>query len=253
MPKGPTGKPAPFGVEIYEPGPEVPGAINFAITDENNPRSDVDRRLDAGRKPGEVLGFLKINAGQRVGELFAGTGYTTELLGRTIGEHGKVFAQNSKEVLDKFARGPLTERLKKPVLQYVVMLETPHEDPFPPDARGLDVVLSILNYHDYVWQKVDRAKLNAAVFAALKPGGFYGIVDHSAAQGSGLRDVETLHRIDEEVVKQEVLAAGFRLDAESPLLRYAADKRDWNASPKSADEAKKRGTSDRFVLRFVKP
>jgi predicted methyltransferase len=89
------------------------------------------------------------------------------------------------------------------------------------------------------------------VFAALKPGGVYGIVDHSAAAGSGERDVESLHRIDEETVKAEITAAGFVLDGSSDVLRNAEDKRDWNASPKAA--ADKRGTSDRFVLRFVKP
>ena len=69
------------------------------------------------------------------------------------------------------------------------------------------------------------------MFDALKKGGVYGIVDHSAAQGSGTRDVETLHRIDEEVVKKEVLAAGFKLDAESDILRHPDDTRDWNSSP----------------------
>jgi predicted methyltransferase len=132
-----------------------------------------------------------------------------------------------------------------------VSVEQPAEKAFPADAKNLDAVICILNYHDFVWQKVDRAKLNKAVFAALKPGGVYGIVDHSAKQGSGLNDVQTLHRIDEDAVKKEILAAGFKLDAESDLLRNAEDPRDWNASPREAKE--KRGTSDRFVLRFVKP
>lgn len=81
-------------------------------------------------------------------------------------------------------------------------------------------------------QKVDRAKLNKAVFAALKPGGVYGIVDHSAAARSGERDAETLHRIDEELVKTGVTAAGFKLDGESDVLRNPEDPRDWNSSPR---------------------
>jgi predicted methyltransferase len=99
--------------------------------------------------------------------------------------------------------------------------------------------------------KVDRAKMNKAVFDALKPGGIYAIVDHSAAKKSGIRDTETLHRIDEDVVKKEVLEAGFELDAESDVLRHPDDPRDWSTSPKNAGE--KRGTSDRFTLRFIKP
>jgi predicted methyltransferase len=244
-----SGSPQRPWIPVYEPGDDVSPPLRGVIAEED--RSDVDRVLDVQRKPGEVLTFFKVAPGQKIAELFAGTGYTTELLARTLGAYGKLYAQNSKEVMDRFARGPMTERMAKPQLKNTVLVEQPAETPFPPDVTGFDAVISILNYHDFVWQKVDRAKMNAAVFAALKPGGVYGLVDHSAENGSGVRDVETLHRIDEEVVKQEVLAAGFKLDAESNLLRNPADKRDWNASPTKA--AEKRGTSDRFTLRFVKP
>jgi predicted methyltransferase len=233
----------------YTPAADVPAPIKAAIAAPD--RTDDDRALDAGRKPGEVLAFFRVAPGQKIGELFAGGGYTSELLARTIGDGGTLYAQNSKEVLERFARKPWTERAGKPVMKRVVSLERPIDDPFPPDVRDLDAVITILNYHDAVWQKADRPKMNKAVLAALRPGGIYAIVDHSAAAGSGLRDVETLHRIDEEVVKQEVTAAGFKLDASSDVLRNPADPRDWNSSPRQA--AERRGTSDRFVLRFVKP
>lgn len=251
--RGPDGTSGtnPFGVPVYTPSNDVPGPILGAITADE--RTDEDRKLDVGRKPGEVLAFFKIAPGQKVGELFAGGGYTTELLARTLGDNGRLYAQNTKEILDRFARKPLTDRLARMAMKSVMMIEQPAEAPFPPDVKDLDAVICVLNYHDYVWQKVDRAKLNAAVLAVLKPGGVYGIVDHSAAKGSGVRDVETLHRIDEDTVKQEITAAGFKLDGESNALSNPADARDWNASPKAATEAKKRGTSDRFVLRFVKP
>jgi predicted methyltransferase len=64
-------------------------------------------------------------------------------------------------------------------------------------------------------------------------------------------EVQTLHRIDEKTVIDEVTKAGFKLAGEGTFLRNAADPRDWNASPMAAGE--KRGTSDRFVLKFVKP
>jgi len=97
----------------------------------------------------------------------------------------------------------------------------------------------------------DRAAMNRAIFRALKPGGVYGIVDHSAAPGHGLRDAKTLHRIEEKTLENEVLAAGFRLDAEANFLRNPSEARDWSAAPGAAGA--RRGTSDRFVLRFVKP
>jgi predicted methyltransferase len=236
-------------IKPYTPAADVPEPIKQAVTAPD--RSAEDRALDAGRKPGEVLAWFRIAPGQRVAELFAGGGATTELLARVVGGKGQVFAQNTKEILDRFARKPWTDRAAKPVMKNVVAVERPLDDPLPPEAKDLDAVVMVLNYHDSVWMKADRAKMNAAVFAALRSGGVYGIVDHSAAAGSGTRDCETLHRIDEDVVKKEITAAGFSLDGESDMLRNPDDKRDWNASPRKAGE--RRGTSDRFVLRFVKP
>jgi predicted methyltransferase len=243
-PADPTAAIPPYSVAA-----DVPAALRDAIAASD--RSEADRGLDAGRKPGEVLALFGIAPGQKIGELFAGRGYTTELLARTVGDKGHVWAENTKEILDKFARKPWEERAAKPVMKNVTPLERPIDDPFSSDAKDLDAVVFILNYHDTVWMKADRAKMNKAVYAALKPGGVYGIVDHSAANGSGERDVQTLHRIDEAIVKKEVQAAGFQLASESDLLRNSGDPRDWNASPTAA--ADKRGTSDRFVLKFVKP
>jgi len=233
----------------YTPSADVSDPLKAAIAATD--RSVDDRMLDAGRHPGEVLEFFRVAPNQKIGELFAGGGYTTELMARTVGANGTIYAQNSKEILEKFARKPWTERAAKPANKNVVGVERPIDDPFPPEAKDLDAVITILNYHDVVWMKADRPKMNKAVFDALKPGGVYGIVDHSAVVGSGIRDVETLHRIELDVVKQEVLAAGFTLDGESDVLRVPGDARDWSTSPRVAGE--KRGTSDRFTLRFVKP
>jgi predicted methyltransferase len=233
----------------YTPAEDTSGAVKTAILAPD--RTPEDRALDAGRKPGEVFTFFKIASGQKIGELFAGGGYSTELMARIVGTGGVIYAQNTKEVNDRFARKPFELRMAKAVMKVVKPIEAPADAPFPADAKDLDAVVCILNYHDFVWQKVDRAKLNKAVFDALKPGGVYAIVDHSATAGSGEKDAETLHRIDEELVKKEITAAGFKLDAESDVLRNAEDKRDWNSSPKAAGA--QRGHSDRFTLRFVKP
>jgi len=247
---GPT-KPAPVSptTAVATTASGNPAAIHEAVSAAD--RSDDDRKLDAGRKPEAVLGFFRIAPGQRVAELFAGGGYTSELLARVVGDHGAVYAQNTTAVLDKFARKPWSERAAKPVMAHVVGVERELDDPLPADATGLDAVVCVLNYHDAVWIKADRAKMNRAVFAALRPGGVYGIVDHSAKKGSGAADAETLHRIDEDLVIAEVTAAGFKLDGESDALRNPDDQRDWNSSPRAAGE--RRGTSDRFVLRFVRP
>lgn len=227
-----------------------PSALMREVVDAAD-RTEADRALDEGRRPAEVLSFFGIERGQRVAELFAGTGYTAELLARAVGPEGQVFAQNNRFVMERFARAPITARLAQPHLAHVVSVERELDDPLPSDARDLDAVLFVLAYHDSVWMETDRAAMNRAIFAALRPGGVYGVVDHSAEDGSGVRDVRTLHRIDRATLVDEILAAGFRLDAEADVLRNPEDTRDWSASPGTAGE--RRGTSDRFVLRFVRP
>jgi predicted methyltransferase len=214
-------------------------------------RTEADRRLDPGRHPAELLAFFGVRPGMRVAELGAGGGYTTELLARAVGPTGRVYGHNAPVMLQRFAQSPWSERLARPTMGGVVRLDRPFDDPFPPDVRDLDQVWMILLYHDTVWMGVDRDRMNRAVAAALRPGGVYAIVDHSARPGTGTADVETLHRIDEQVVLDEVKRAGFDLVAESNILRNPADTRDWNASPREAGE--RRGMSDRFVLKFAKP
>jgi predicted methyltransferase len=214
-------------------------------------RTDDDRKLDAGRKPAELLRFIDLRPGMRVGELFAGGGYTTELLVRAVGPTGVVYAENTRMFLERFLEKPWSARLARPVNQKVVRVDRELDDPFPPQARDLDRVVSFVNYHDAVWVGTDRAKMNRAVFDALKPGGVFVICDSSAKEGSGTADAQKLHRIDEKVVRDEVPAAGFRLLRAGDFLRNPADTRDWSSSPREAGA--RRGTSDRFCLAYGKP
>lgn len=230
----------------------VPAELRAAVDAAD--RTAADRALDAGRKPGELLAFAGIKPGMRVAEIAAGGGYTTELLARAVGPSGAVYAQNNAWLWDRFAQKPFEERLAKPVAKNVVKVLREFDDPLPPEAKDLDVVIDVLFYHDLFWMndgKVDRAKMNAATLRALKPGGVYVVVDHSGRAGTGSGEVQSLHRIEEKLVRDEILAAGFKLAASDDFLRNPADTRDWNASPMQAGE--KRGTSDRFALKFVKP
>jgi predicted methyltransferase len=213
-------------------------------------RTDDDKKLDGGRHPGELLTFLGLKPGMHVADIEAGGGYTTELLARAVGPTGKVWSHNNAFVL-KFADKAWTERLAKPVNKSVVRVNRELDAPLPPDARNLDAVTMVLFYHDSVWMGADRDKMNRAVFDALKHGGQYVIVDHSALEGHGTADVKTLHRIEEISVIHEVERAGFQHAGTADFLRNADDTRDWSDSPREAGE--RRGTSDRFVLKFVKP
>src|SRR5467141_16538 len=178
-------------------------------------RSPEDRALDAGRKPVELLAFLGVQPGWRIADLGAGGGYTTELLKRAVGSEGIVYGQNSKKLLEMFLEKPWGTRLAKPVMKGVVRLDRDFDDPFPDGLRPLDAVTMVLFYHDTVWLGVNRAAMNKAVFAALKPGGVFVIVDHSARPGDGIDVADTFHRIEENVVKSEVQAAGFVLDGQA--------------------------------------
>lgn len=215
-------------------------------------RTEADRALDAGRHPAEFLAFLDLRPGMRVADLGAGGGYTTELLARAVAPGGQVFAQNNKAFLG-FVGEAWAARLSRPVMRGVVRVDRELDSPLPPEAAGLDAVVLNVIYHDTVWLEVDRAAMNRAIFAALRPGGAYLIVDSSARPGSGAADARTLHRIDEALVRAEVEAAGFKLAGAAPFLRNPDDARDWNASPPAATAAGRRGTSDRFVLKFVRP
>jgi predicted methyltransferase len=226
----------------------LPAAVAAAI--ESPDRTPEDRALDRGRRPGDLLAFFGVVPGMRVAELGAGGGYTSELLARVVGPTGVVYGHNTPFILARFAERPWSARLAKLAMARVVRVDREFDDPLPPDIRDLDLVLIVLFYHDTVWMGVDRARMNAAVFRSLRPGGVYGIVDHSGRPGSGTGEAETLHRIEEEIVRAEVEAAGFRLAAEADFLRNPSDPRDWNAAPSAAGD--RRGTSDRFVLKFVK-
>lgn len=227
-----------------------PAALAKAVVEAPD-RSEPDRALDAGRKPAELLAFIGVQPGWVVADLGAGGGYTTELLQRAVGSSGVVYGQNSPDLLEKFIEKPWSTRLAKPVMQRVLRLNRPFDAPFTADVRPLDAVTLVFFYHDTVWLGVDRAAMNKAVFDALKPGGVYVIVDHSARPGDGAEVADTFHRIEESLVTSEVQAAGFVLDGSADFLRNPADTRDWNDSPRVAGE--RRGTSDRFVLRFRKP
>jgi predicted methyltransferase len=234
-----------LGVLIAGCASQEPAPPYFWIVHDRD-RSDADRVTDQRRKPEKLLEFYEVRPGMRVLDMGAGGGYNTELLARVVGPYGTVYAQNNSYMLEKFIRGRFDERLKKSVMSRVVHLVREFDDPVPPDVRDLDLATFNFVYHDTVWLGVDRAKMNRAVYNALKPGGIYIVADHAARPGSGTDAAKTLHRIDESVVRAEVQAAGFRLVDEAPFLRNPDD-------PKDASVFKPRIPNDEFVLKFQKP
>ena len=207
-------------------------------------RSDADRTNDVRRKPAQILAFIGVAPGMVAVDLSTGGGYTTELLARAVGPTGRVYGQSTNPA----APARLAARAKNPAAGNIVAVVQKFEDPFPPSANSnaIDLVTLMFNYHDLGHMGVDRAQMNKAVFAALKPGGIYVIADHSGRPGTGISESGTLHRIEEAFLRKEVEAAGFKLVAEADFLRNPADPRDKETPDPPMPK-------DEFVLKFVKP
>jgi predicted methyltransferase len=199
----------------------VPANIAGAIADTNRPQTDKD--LDAQRKPAEMLTFAGVKAGDKVLEFVPGRGYVTRLLAKAVGTAGHVYGANLPTFNETFRTG-VDPIIASPAYGNVSKVEQSFSEIRAPEP--VDVAWISENYHDFKNMgqfSTDTNAMDRAVFAALKPGGTYVVTDYIAAAGSGTRDTQSLHRIDPEVIKREVTAAGFMLEAESNALVNASD------------------------------
>jgi predicted methyltransferase len=225
---------------------QIPRHVVDALNSPDRPAAD--RELDGSRKPAQLLAFFGIKPGMKVADLWAGGGYTTELLARAVGPNGKVYSQNMTfPAKFKKAEEAWQARTKEPGMSNVVEITRSFDSPdlLPVAPGSLDAVIINMNYHDMVGRGFNRDNVNQAVFKALKPGGIYGLIDNSAKPGSGARDANTLHRIDEDYEVSEIEKAGFRPAASSDVLRNPSD-------PRTQPFWKMNHTQDRFVIKFVK-
>src|ERR1700734_2571547 len=228
----------------------VPDNIAAAVADSNRP--DPDKARDANRKPAETLAFTGVKPGAQVAELLPGGGYFTRIFSKAVGSSGHVYALVPAPLPDAPADVPdFAARVKAiaadPNYSNVSVVVEPFSQlgvPVP-----VDMVWTSQNYHDlHNFPGLDVGVFNKMVFDDLKPGGIYLILDHAAAAGSGARDTKTLHRIDPETVKAEVLAAGFKLVGGSDLLHQPGDDHTLKVFDPSI-----RGKTDQFILKFQKP
>lgn len=208
-------------------------------------RSEADRQTDARRQPAKMLAFTGVRSGMKVLDMGAGAGYGTELLARAVGPRGAVYAQESALVMER-VKDRFDLRAQKPDMKNVVHLIRNYDDPLPAEITGLDLITFFFAYHDVTYMPADRAVMNRKTFAALKPGGYLIIADHSAKPGDGITVAKTLHRIEESALRQEVEAAGFKLVGEADFLRHPEDPRD-------AAVFRPQVPVDEFVLKYQKP
>jgi predicted methyltransferase len=229
---------------------KIPGYITAAVADAGRPAEDKQR--DADRKPAETVLFAGIKPGMTVVELIPGHGYFTRIFSKVVGAKGHVYALSPPRRPNAAADAPdpaaaTTALASDPAYSNIVVQVAPLTTISV--SEPADIVFTAQNYHDvHNVPNVDIAAFNKSVFDALKPGGVFIVLDHAAAAGSGGRDTSTLHRIDPEAVKSEVLAAGFVFAGESKVLANAQD----DHSAKVFDPAI-RGKTDQFIFKFRKP
>ena len=226
-----------------------PGYIAAAVADSNRP--DADKLRDANRKPVQTLEFLGVKPGEQIAEILPGGGYFTRIFSKAVGPSGHIFALVPERPADAPANLPdLAGKVKAiaadPNYPNVTVVVEPLSKLVTPTP--VDLVFTAQNYHDLHNFPVDVVAFDKIILASLKPGGLFVVLDHSAPAGSGLADTKTLHRIDADVVKQEVTAAGFEFVGASEILANTADTRTAAVFDPSI-----RGKTDQFILKFRKP
>ncbi|WP_374764552.1 class I SAM-dependent methyltransferase [Yunchengibacter salinarum] len=240
----------PEGTRIVAAGDiTVPEPLRRAVDSDKRP--DEDRLTDKRRKPARMLAFLGAAPGMEVLDLFSGGGYHSEILARLVGPHGHVVAHNNRAYIG-FKQDTLAGRFMSGRLPQASQLIVEGDDLDFRKGR-FDLILMSLTYHDFFWTNdtwpgVDAARLLSELFDATRSGGVVGVVDHRAPDGHGIEGARELHRIEPQVVIDQMREAGFSLVAATDLFTNPDDPLDvpmWNPSV--------RGHTDRFVLKFRKP
>jgi predicted methyltransferase len=221
----------------------APPAITAAVADPG--RSDAEKALDANRKPAAVVAFAGVKPGMVIAELGPGRGYYTRILAKVVGPTGKVFAVVTPA---QAARPGGLDAINAIAAAYPNVKVVTADYPALMLPEKADLFWTTENYHDFHnGAAANISGLDKAVFENLKSGGIFYVEDHSAAPGAGLAATSQFHRMDEDVAKSELTAAGFKVDAEGDLLRNPAD----NKAASNSETG--HYASDRFMLRLKRP
>lgn len=222
----------------------TPGYVAKAIADSTRPADDTKR--DPFYKPAAILSFTGVKPGMKVADFLIWDGYFTRLFSDIVGPKGFVYAYYVSEE-DK-VRPKTGDRVGQELesLKNVGIIHAPSVQFVTPEP--VDMVWIGFSYHDLhnttLFKGLDIGAVNKQVFAALKPGGTYVVLDRAAKPGSGL----TGARIDEELVKSEIEAAGFKFVASSKTVRDPGDD-----FTKKAGKANYDVVTDEFLMKFRKP
>lgn len=238
----------PITASSGAPAPRLPAYVAHAAAD---PARRGQAGDDARRHGPEIVAFAGLRPGGKVLDLIPGAAYWTRLFAKTVGPRGHVYGVWPKAYADEAHQNVVDYEALGHSRDFANVSGSVQPTDRLTVPERVDLVFTSQNYHDYpdkFMGNLDPSVFNKAAFAALKPGGVLLIIDHAAEAGSGMRDTDTLHRIDPAIVRKQVTAAGFRFAGESRLLANPADDHKKAVFDKSI-----RGRTDQFVYKFVKP
>jgi predicted methyltransferase len=227
---------------------EIDAKVEAALAAESRPAADAER--DRNRKPLETLKFFGLEDDMTVLELIPGGGWYTRVLAPVLAENGKLYvAIGTRNVAENVLTEPGFEKVQ--VIETDANIRRPEGsryyalDDFEFGISGVDMVLTFRNVHNF--DADSRARLNRAVFGALKSGGLYGVVDHTKRHMEP-ENPENRRRIDPVVVIKEMLDTGFEFVGHSDLHYRPDDELRYEVGRRSVT-----GNTDRFTLLFRKP
>jgi len=236
-----------LGAVAVVAAPAAPAYVTAAVADKGR---DADRKDDERRHLAEVVAFSGVKSGDKVVDLIPGSGYFTKVFSKIVGPKGHVFMiwpnEYAKEAQPDPVKNQALAKEGYPNTSVILQPGAAFSTPEP-----VDLVFTAQNYHDYpdkFMGKLDPVAFSKQVYKALKPGGVFLVIDHTAEAGSGLRDTDTLHRIDPAIVKKQVTEAGFVFEGESDVLKNPADDHKKVVFDKAI-----RGHTDQFIYKFRKP
>ncbi len=209
-------------------------------------RTEAERARDANRKPAETLAFFRFRQDMRVLELVPGGGWYTKILAPLLYEDGELFVSLYTDRMRESLFGkPGFDRIKVIESQGDMARVGRRIEGLSFEAEDMDLVLTFRNLHNFT--AAGRAALNASTFAALKPGGYYGVVDHTRRHMQA-DNFENWRRMDPVLAIQEIEAAGFEFVDYSDLHYRLDDELRYEVGRRSVS-----GNTDRFTLLFRKP
>ena len=243
---------APLAMMAASAGAATPAPVARTVA-ETAARSPENVKLDAVRKPAEVLRFLGLERGMRVLDLFGANRYWAEIIAPAVRPGGRVIVWQPTQFYGDKGRSAFAEFAGRQ--PNAGIMSSPMQAPaLAPDSY--DFALMNLDYHDLYWQDSERGIVRmdpdrwlGVLFAAMRPGAVVGVIDHVAAPGGDTRAVvDKLHRIDPAVLRADFERAGFVTEATSDMLANPADDHSLNVF-----DEKIRGRTDRALFKFRKP